>query len=98
MGYKKASDDVIEQYHISRIDSIDFERDTIIAPIVETKFVTESICEDDYIFVPTNQLKNNMIVIALEPKSMLGLVTYKKFDKLLKESEDFPILRVISKN
>jgi hypothetical protein len=96
--YTKASDDVIEQYHVSRIESIDFERDTISNPIVEAKFVTESICEDDYIFVPTNQLKNNMIVIALEPKSMLGLVTYKKFDKLLKESEDFPVLRVISKN
>ena len=96
--YKKSSDDVIEQYHISRIDSIDFEKDTISNPIVENKFVTESVCEDDYIFVPTNQLKNNMIVIALEPKSMLGLVTYKKFDKLLKESEDFPVLRVISKN
>jgi hypothetical protein len=96
--YKKASDDLIEQYHISRIDSIDFERDTIPNPIVETRIVTEDLYEDDYIFIPTSQLKNNMIVIALEPKSMLGLVTYKKFAHLLKERENFPILRVTHKN
>jgi hypothetical protein len=93
--YKKGSDDIIEQYHVSKIESIDFERDTIPNPIVETRVVTEDLCEHDYIFIPTNQLKNNMIVIALEPKSMLGIVTYKKFEHLLKAGENFPILRVV---
>ena len=51
----------------------------------------------DYIYVPTSQLKGNMIVIALEPKSMLGLVTYKGFAHLLKVRRKFPILRVIKK-
>jgi hypothetical protein len=36
-----------------------------------------------------------MIVIALEPKSELGIVTYKKYQHLLKKGEDFPILRVV---
>jgi len=38
-----------------------------------------------------------MIVMALEPKSMLGLATYPKFAGLLNGWESFPILRVIEK-
>jgi len=94
--YKKSDEDRIEQYYISRIDSIDFERDTIINPIVDVHDVTNNVCEDDYIFITTRQLKNNTIVIALEPKSMLGLVTYKQFEHLLKVKENFPILRVVN--
>lgn len=51
----------------------------------------------DYIYVPTSQLKGNMIVIALEPKSMLGLVTYPGFANLLRANDKFPILRVTRK-
>jgi hypothetical protein len=36
-----------------------------------------------------------MIVIAFEPKSMLGLVTYKQFEHLLKKGEKYLIIRVI---
>ena len=75
---------------------MDFERDTIVNPIVEVKVIPNGLTEDDYIFIPTNQLKNNLIIIALEPKSMLGLVTYKKFEYLLKQGENYPILRVIN--
>lgn len=94
--YKKTSSDKIEQYYIVKIDSIDFERDTIVNPIIDLLDVTDKICADDFIFIPTNQLKNNMIVIALEPKSILGLVTYKKFEHLLKAGENFQILRVLN--
>jgi hypothetical protein len=93
--YKKSDEDRIEQYSITRIDSMDFERDIIVNPIVEALEVKNDLCESDYIFIPTNQLKNNLIVIAIEPKSELGLVTYKKFEHLLKINENFPILRVI---
>jgi hypothetical protein len=48
----------------------------------------------EYYFLPVKQLKNNMIVIALEPKSMLGLVTYKQFEHLLKTGEKYPIKRI----
>ena len=37
-----------------------------------------------------------MVVIALEPKSMLGLVTYKDFAHLIGVGK-YPILRVIKK-
>jgi hypothetical protein len=94
-NYKKSADDKIEQYFISKIDSMDFERDIIVNPAVEVKIIKNDLCESDFIFIPVNQLRNNMIVIALEPKSELGLVTYKQFEHLLKKGENFPILRVV---
>ncbi|QQS35247.1 MAG: hypothetical protein IPM56_13460 [Ignavibacteriales bacterium] len=93
--YKKSYEDKIEQYFATGIDSMDFERDIIINPIVESKLLDTELQEDDYIFIPVNQLKNNTIVIALEPKSELGLVTYKQFEHLLKKGETYPILRVL---
>jgi hypothetical protein len=94
--YKKSNDDKIEQYFISGIDSMDFERDIIVNPVVEVKTIKNDLRESDYIFIPVNQLRNNMIAIALEPKSELGLVTYKQFEHLLKKGEKFPILRVVN--
>jgi hypothetical protein len=93
--YIKEATDRIEQYEITRIDSIDFERDIIVNPITTMKEKEASFDPKGYIYIPTAQLDGNMIVIALEPKSMLGLVTYKQFSSLLKPGEDFPILRAI---
>jgi hypothetical protein len=86
--------DRIEEYFIDSIGTFDFERDTIINPYVSINDVTEKINLSDYYFLPVDQLKNNMIVIALEPKSVLGLVTYKEFEHLLKKGEKYSILRV----
>jgi len=94
--YRMEVDDRVEQYTIVGFDSMDFERDTIINPVVEVAEVENNYCDDDYIFIPVKQLKNNLIVIALEPKSELGLVTYKQFEHLLKKGENFPILRVVN--
>jgi hypothetical protein len=87
----------IEQYEISAIDSIDFEGDIIVNPEVTSHDQDVRINFSDYLYVPTSQLKGNMIVIALEPKSMLGLVTYPGFAYLLRSGEKFPILRVSKK-
>jgi len=91
--YKKSENDKIEQYFISEIDSMDFEGDTIVNPIVQLKEIITSL-SDGYQLIPLNQLKNNMIVIALEPKSELGLVTYPGFEHLLNKNKNYPILRV----
>lgn len=90
------SSDKVEEYFIDSIGIIDFERDTIINPYVSVNEVTDKINLSEYYLLSVNQLKNNMIVIALEPKSMLGLVTYKQFEHLLKKGEVFSVLRVIS--
>jgi Zinc carboxypeptidase len=87
----------IEQYQIEAIDSIDFEGDNIVNPTVVSKDVKSDFSPEDYIYIPTAQLKGNMLVIALEPRSMLGLVTYKQFAYLLKAGEKYPILRVVKR-
>ena len=95
--FKKQKGHKIEQYTISKIDSIDFERDIIINPVIEVKEFKGEINASDYIYIPTAQLKGNLIVLALEPKSMLGLVTYKQFENLLNVGETYPVLRVVKK-
>ncbi len=86
----------IEQYLITAIDSIDFEGDTIVNPQVEVREII-NFRSSDYWFIPANQLKCNLIVLALEPKSMLGLITYPQYAHLLKKGENYPVLRVVPK-
>ena len=96
--FPKSGNYRIEKYFISHIDSIDFERDIIVNPfLIVPDFRADTISRDDYLFVPSAQLKGNMMVLALEPKSMIGLVTYKQFAHLLIKGEDFPVLRVVEK-
>jgi hypothetical protein len=86
--------DIIERYFISSIDSIDFEGDITVNPNVTSEVINPGILSDEYVFIPTSQLKGNLVILALEPKSILGLVTYKNFSHLLVSGEKFPILRV----
>jgi hypothetical protein len=95
--YKQSGDYKIEQYFINGIDSIDFEGDITVNPQVVLQEFKGIISSNDYIFIPTAQLKGNLIILALEPKSMLGLVTYKPYAHLLKGGEAFPVLRVMKK-
>lgn len=88
---------LIEEYTITTIDSIDFERDTIVNPNLTVRTLSKKDLKGEYLFIPTNQLKGNLIVIALEPKSELGLVTYKSFNHLLKAGEKIPVLRLVKK-
>jgi hypothetical protein len=95
--FKPKKGQKIEQYTITGIDSIDFERDIIVDPNVETTDFSGEITASGYLYIPTNQLKGNFIVLALEPKSMLGLATYKQYEHLLKIGEPFPVLRLMTK-
>ncbi len=86
----------IEQYFVISIDSMDFEGDIIIEPKVKAE-ETKLVNTDDYLFLPVNQLKGNMIITALEPGSELGLVTYSAYRHLVNAGEKFPVLRVVKK-
>ncbi len=88
--------DLVEEYAIEKIDSTDFEGDRVVDPVVRVQPVQPDRSWDDYIYVPVEQTKGTMIVIALEPKSMLGLVTYPLFADLL-HIGTYPILRVMKK-
>jgi hypothetical protein len=90
----KISDEYrIEGYRITEIDSIDFEGDMTVDPGVTIEDAGK-ISLDDYLFIPTKQLKGNLLILALEPRSTLGLVTYKDYAHLLKKGEAYPVLRV----
>ncbi len=83
---------VIEAYSIENIDTVDFEGDQIAIPHVRTEIVS-SVNQENYIILPISQLKGNMIVMALEPESMLGLSTYKNFIYLIQGTK-YPVLRI----
>jgi hypothetical protein len=94
---KPISDYRIVQYNIGSIDSIDFEGEKVVDPQVTATVIKDLPRGHGYIFIPAAQLKGNLIVLALEPKSMLGLVTYDKFARLLEAGKPFPVLRVENK-
>jgi len=95
--FTQSPENKIEQYFVTGIDSIDFEGDIIVNPQVALLEFQETISDTGYIFITTAQLKGNMLVLALEPKSMLGLSTYEKFSFLLKSGQPYPVLRVMKK-
>ena len=86
-----------ERYHIKQIDSIDFERDIIINPVIQKQVLKQEPDLDNFLYIPCNQLKGNKLALALEPKSMLSLGTYKEFKHLIKKGVAYPVLRVIKK-
>ncbi len=49
------------------------------------------------IVIPINQLRSNLIGIMLEPRSMWGLVQYKKFTYPLTREQEYPIARYFVK-
>lgn len=96
---------VITRYRVMAIDSMDFEGDIVVNPVVhpeafrdfpddEKASIAKWLDADGYLFLPAAQPKGNLIILALEPKSELGLVTYPAFAHLLKPGEPFPVLRV----
>ncbi|MBU1099634.1 MAG: hypothetical protein KKA84_04440 [Bacteroidetes bacterium] len=91
---EKEEDYKLIQYFITGIDSIDFEGDIVINPSLEERNVNEKINLSEYLFLPTRQLKGTFITQALEPKSMIGLATYKGYEYLVRQNELYPILRV----
>lgn len=89
---------IFEQLLISTIDSIDFEGDMIPCPQVATTRISDNILLENFVFIPTTQLKGNLLVIALEPQSELGLATYNQFGFLMKEQLVYPVIRVRKTN
>lgn len=92
--YVVGNNDIVEGMLITSVDSIDFEGDVVVNPIYSTWKLSLNDLKGEYFLLPTKQLAGNVIVQALEPKSMIGLVTYKHFESLLKLGQNYPVLRV----
>lgn len=69
-------------------------------PDVKIQDVTKSVKDEDYLFVPINQLASNFITMILEPQSMEGINTKygmlpdRKIEYLLDKNNAYRILRV----
>jgi len=96
-AYKPSRKHRIEQYRVSAFDTIDFEGDVVVIPEVESSVIQSGIRPADYLLVPCKQLKGTLLVIALEPCSPIGLMTYPAFAGLLRQGENYPVLRVLTK-
>jgi hypothetical protein len=92
--YSFKLNDIIEKLIIFDIDSIDFEGDIVVNPVYSSGKIPFEELEGEYYLLPTQQLGGNVIVQALEPKSMIGLATYKQFEYFVKRDNPWPVLRI----
>lgn len=83
----------VVQYNILEMNKSIDEEDEHFDPVVKEEEVVNPIIQD-YYFVPTNQLASNLIVIAFEPQSMLGVAQYSDYNYLF-HNKVFPILKVV---
>ncbi|MBS4033064.1 MAG: DUF2817 domain-containing protein [Ignavibacterium sp.] len=83
----------IEKYIITSIDSIVLEDEKMAAPKFKVHKKNLSEISLDYILIPTNQLKKNVIVAAFEIRSMHAIYHYDLFSYMIKE-EEYPVIRV----
>lgn len=88
---------LIERYFITALESVDFEGDTIMLPEVVVHDLAEEFSPRDYYFIPADQLKGHLVILALEPQSMLGLPTYPSYACLVKTGAYYPVMRVAKK-
>ncbi|MBZ0199040.1 MAG: hypothetical protein K8H86_04170, partial [Ignavibacteriaceae bacterium] len=84
---------VLKVYNISVDDSLMLEGDKIAKVNTDKEDFRGAYSPGGYFIVPINQLYSNMLVLALEPQSIIGLVVYKEFKYLL-SGKTYPVLRV----
>jgi cellobiose-specific phosphotransferase system component IIA len=94
--YKPGVKDRLFKYNITSVDSIELEETVIPDPHV-SKIPLKSINFKDYYFVPVNQLHGNMLVLGLEPQSMLGVSVYEQFSDWITAGNDYPVIRMETK-
>lgn len=82
-----------EVYGIKHKSSVWMENKNFSIPALETK-ETEVTSGPGDIIVPLNQSSGVMLVIALEPASMWGLVHQSEFKTLCKAGNNYPIFRI----
>jgi hypothetical protein len=82
-----------EVYGIKHKSSVWMENKNFSIPELQTKETEVTSIPGD-IIVPLNQSSGVMLVIALEPASMWGIVHQSEFKPLCKAGNDYPIFRI----
>jgi Zinc carboxypeptidase len=93
----KKTNEKIQKYYVEKIDSVFLEELMLPDPKIKIEEATE-IEESKYYFVPINQLHSNMLVLGLEPQSMLGIIVYDEYKNWIQEGKYYPVLKIITKN
>lgn len=93
--YSPEPGDVLEQYQVESLKTIDFEGDTIADPVLTVKKV--KVTKKQYYFYPASGDKALLLILGLEPKSMTGLATYPPYSGYLQPGKAWPVIRVVTK-
>ncbi len=93
--YIKKKKDNYQKYFVEKVDSV-FLEELMLPDAVIRNEVSADIDESKYYYVPVNQLNSNMLVLGLEPQSMIGIIVYDEYKNWIKEGEYYPIIRVIT--
>jgi len=95
--YTQLDSDMEYRVESAIIDGFDLkmvEGDSVFLPLVSRKEGTRFFHTGD-LLITLDQLRSTMIVIALEPESMWGLVQYKEFASLLQSGKEYPVYRIL---
>lgn len=95
--YKRNSNDRIQKYFIEKVDSILLEELMVPDAVLRIEDASE-LNSENYFYIPVNQLQSNMLVLALEPQSMVGIIVYDEYRNWLEEGEYYPVIRVLRKD
>ncbi len=93
--YIKKEKDNYQKYYVEKIDSVFLEELMLPDAVVRTE-VSADIDESKYYYVPVNQLNSNMLVLGLEPQSMIGIIVYDEYKNWIKAREYYPVIRVVT--
>ncbi len=85
---------IFQKYYIENIDSVFLEELMLPDPKIKIE-ETSIINPDKYFYVPINQLNSNVLVLGLEPQSMIGIVVYDEYKKWIQAGKYYPVIRVI---
>ena len=96
-AYKKRPQDTFQKYYVERIDSVFLEELMLPDAVVKTE-ISGEIDEDKYFYVPVNQLNSNVLVLGLEPQSMIGIIVYDEYKNWISEGKYYPVIRVVTTN
>jgi hypothetical protein len=84
----------VEVQTVVRWDTKIFEEDPLLFPEIIRSSAEREFAAGDVV-VPVNQLKALLIVLALEPASVWGVVQYEPFASLRVVGAEFPVYRIM---
>lgn len=91
--YIKENGQKIIKYNIKKLKKEVLEEMELYNPEIE-KIIVDNLTTEDFYYIPLRQLASNLIILAFEPQSMLGIFQTDQFEYLLREYNEYPILRV----